>query len=103
MSTEDIDYRAAHGLEKIVIRGLAKDSQWVQNHVGVLHAGGCADPRSGAGTRRRKLTQSAPATGQGWTKTEDADSGRNAGPTSTKQMERYNYRLRLTYACAKGS
>ena len=29
---EDIDYRAARGLEKTVIRGLAKDSQWVQNH-----------------------------------------------------------------------
>ena len=29
---EDIDYRAARGLEKSVIRGLAKDSQWVQNH-----------------------------------------------------------------------
>ncbi|MDQ6733826.1 MAG: ATP-binding protein [Nitrospirota bacterium] len=28
---EDIDYRAARGLEKTVIRGLAKDSQWVQN------------------------------------------------------------------------
>src|SRR5579872_1764991 len=29
---EDIDYRAARGLEKTIIRGLAKDSQWVQNH-----------------------------------------------------------------------
>ncbi len=29
---EDIDYRAARGLEKTVIRGLAKDSQWVKNH-----------------------------------------------------------------------
>jgi DNA replication protein DnaC len=29
---EDIDYRAARGLEKNVVRGLAKDSQWVQNH-----------------------------------------------------------------------
>src|ERR1700742_3844901 len=29
---EDIDYRAARGLEKTVIRGLAEDSQWVQNH-----------------------------------------------------------------------
>ena len=29
---EDIDYRAARGLEKSVIRGLVKDSQWVQNH-----------------------------------------------------------------------
>jgi DNA replication protein DnaC len=29
---EDIDYRAARGLEKTVIRGLARDSQWVQNH-----------------------------------------------------------------------
>jgi DNA replication protein DnaC len=29
---EDIDYRAARGQEKTVIRGLAKDSQWVQNH-----------------------------------------------------------------------
>ena len=29
---EDIDYRAARGLEKSVVRGLVKDSQWVQNH-----------------------------------------------------------------------
>src|ERR1700739_1749331 len=29
---EDIDYRAARGLEKSVIRGLAKDSQWAQTH-----------------------------------------------------------------------
>jgi DNA replication protein DnaC len=29
---EDIDYRAARGLEKTVIRGPSKDSQWVQNH-----------------------------------------------------------------------
>ncbi len=85
---EDIDYRAARGLEKTVIRGLAKDSQWVQNHenlfrsradrrreklyrlragaeslprwiFGVLHTGGGAVPRSGAGTRRRKFPQSA--------------------------------------------
>jgi hypothetical protein len=28
---EDIDYRAARGLEKSAIRGLAKDSQWVKN------------------------------------------------------------------------
>src|SRR6266700_3818193 len=29
---EDIDYQAARGLEKSVVRGLATDSQWVQNH-----------------------------------------------------------------------
>ena len=29
---EDIDYRSARGLGKTVIRGLAKDSQWVQYH-----------------------------------------------------------------------
>lgn len=29
---EDIDYRAARGLEKSVIRTLAKDSQWVRDH-----------------------------------------------------------------------
>jgi len=86
---EDIDYRAARGLEKFVIRGLAKDSQWVQNHenlfvlgptgvgksfiacagaeslpgwiFGFLQTGGGAVPRSGAGTRRRKFPQSAGA------------------------------------------
>ena len=29
---EDIDFRAARGLDKSVIRALAKDSQWVKNH-----------------------------------------------------------------------
>jgi DNA replication protein DnaC len=29
---EDIVYRAARALEKTVVRGLAKDSQWVHNH-----------------------------------------------------------------------
>ena len=29
---EDIDYRTARGLEKTVIRSLAKDSQWVKAH-----------------------------------------------------------------------
>ena len=29
---EDIDYRAAWGLEKSITRRLAKDSQWVRNH-----------------------------------------------------------------------
>jgi hypothetical protein len=29
---EDVDFRAARGLDPSVIRGLAKDSQWVENH-----------------------------------------------------------------------
>jgi DNA replication protein DnaC len=29
---EDIDYRAARGLDKSVMRALAKDSTWVRNH-----------------------------------------------------------------------
>jgi len=29
---EEIDYRAARGLDKSVIRGLAQDSAWVRNH-----------------------------------------------------------------------
>jgi DNA replication protein DnaC len=29
---EDIDYRAARGLEKSVVRGLTKESAWVRNH-----------------------------------------------------------------------
>jgi DNA replication protein DnaC len=36
---EDIDYRAARGLEKSVIRGLAEDSQWVQNHENLFGLG----------------------------------------------------------------
>src|ERR1700676_4079106 len=29
---EDIDYRAARGLEKSMVRGLTKESTWVRNH-----------------------------------------------------------------------
>jgi DNA replication protein DnaC len=36
---EDIDFRAAWGLDKSVIRGLARDSQWVKNHEDVFVLG----------------------------------------------------------------
>ena len=87
---EEIDYRAARGLDKSVIRALAQESAWVRNHehifvlgptgvgksfvavrlgaeslprrvLGAVHSGGGAVSRSGDGARRR---QSAPAAGQ---------------------------------------
>src|SRR5512141_1301238 len=36
---EEIDYRAARGLDKGVIRGLAQDSTWVRNHENVFILG----------------------------------------------------------------
>ena len=36
---EDIDYRAARGLDKSVMRALAKDSAWVRNHENVFVLG----------------------------------------------------------------
>src|SRR5690349_5026900 len=36
---EDIDYRAARGLDKSVIRALAKDSAWVRNHENIFVLG----------------------------------------------------------------
>lgn len=36
---EDIDFRAARGLDKSVIRGLARESQWVKNHEHVFVLG----------------------------------------------------------------
>lgn len=36
---EDIDFRAARGLDRSVIRGLSRDSQWVKNHEHVFVLG----------------------------------------------------------------
>ena len=36
---EDIDYRAARGLDKTVLRALAKDSAWVRNHENIFVLG----------------------------------------------------------------
>ncbi len=36
---EDIDYRAARGLDKTVMRALAKDSVWVRNHENIFVLG----------------------------------------------------------------
>ena len=36
---EDIDYRAARGLDKTVVRALAKDSAWVRNHENIFVIG----------------------------------------------------------------
>jgi hypothetical protein len=33
---EDIDYRAVRGLDKSVMRALAKDSAWVRNHENIF-------------------------------------------------------------------
>ena len=33
---EDIDYRAARGLDKTVMRALARDSAWVRNHENIF-------------------------------------------------------------------
>jgi len=36
---EDIDYRAARGLDKVVVRALAQDSAWVRNHENIFVIG----------------------------------------------------------------
>jgi DNA replication protein DnaC len=43
---EDIDYRAARGLDKTVMRTLAKDSAWVRNHENVFVIGPCGVGKS---------------------------------------------------------
>src|SRR5271165_2982699 len=36
---EDIDYRTARGLDKTVVRALARDSAWVRNHENIFVLG----------------------------------------------------------------
>src|SRR3989442_8694340 len=43
---EDIDYRAARGLDKTVVRALAKDSAWVRNHENIFVIGPCGVGKS---------------------------------------------------------
>ncbi len=43
---EDIDYQAARGLDKTVVRALAKDSTWVRNHENVFVIGPCGVGKS---------------------------------------------------------
>src|SRR5258708_3154223 len=43
---EDIDYRAARGLDKSVVRALAKDSSWVRNHENIFVIGPCGVGKS---------------------------------------------------------
>src|SRR6201998_2032271 len=43
---EDIDYRAARGLDKTVVRALAKDSTWVRNHENIFVIGPCGVGKS---------------------------------------------------------
>jgi DNA replication protein DnaC len=43
---EDIDYRAARGLDKSVVRALAKDSAWVRNHENIFVIGPCGVGKS---------------------------------------------------------
>jgi DNA replication protein DnaC len=43
---EDIDYRAARGLDKTVFRALAKDSAWVRNHENIFVIGPCGVGKS---------------------------------------------------------
>jgi DNA replication protein DnaC len=43
---EDIDYRSARGLDKTVLRALAKDSAWVRNHENIFVIGPCGVGKS---------------------------------------------------------
>ena len=43
---EDIDYRSARGLDKAVMRALAKESAWVRNHENVFVIGPCGVGKS---------------------------------------------------------
>lgn len=43
---EDIDYRAPRGLDKTVMRSLAKDSAWVRNHENIFVIGPCGVGKS---------------------------------------------------------
>jgi len=43
---EDIDYRASRGLDKTVVRALAKDSAWVRHHENVFVIGPCGVGKS---------------------------------------------------------
>ena len=43
---EDIDYRATRGLDKSVVRALAKDSVWVRNHENIFVIGPCGVGKS---------------------------------------------------------
>src|SRR5215469_5479745 len=43
---EDIDYRATRGLDKSVVRALAKDSTWVRNHENIFVIGPCGVGKS---------------------------------------------------------
>src|SRR3984957_10432283 len=54
---EDIDYRAARGLDKSVLRALAKDSTWVRNHENVFVIGPCG---VGKGFLASALAQKGP-------------------------------------------
>ena len=43
---EDVDYRAARGLDKSLLRALAKDSAWVRNHENIFVIGPCGVGKS---------------------------------------------------------
>jgi len=43
---EDIDFRAARGLDKAVMRALAKDSAWFRNHENIFVLGPCGVGKS---------------------------------------------------------
>jgi len=43
---EDIDYRAARGLDKTVVRALVQDSPWVRNHENIFVIGPCGVGKS---------------------------------------------------------
>lgn len=43
---EDIDYRTARGLDKTVLRALARDSSWVRNHENIFVIGPCGVGKS---------------------------------------------------------
>ena len=57
---EDIDYRATRGLDKTMVRALAKDSAWARNHENIFVIGPCGVGKSFlAGRSRRKLVATA--------------------------------------------
>ena len=90
---EDIDYRAARGLDKAVVRSLIQDSDWVRRHQNIFLVGprarknvsgagvraegmprwlhrllrdrGAVVPGTGTGTSRWQLREKAASTGSG--------------------------------------
>ena len=79
---EDIDYRAARGLDKTVVRALARDSAWVRNHENIFVLGptgvgksfiasalaqkACRDGHSSSLSASRRLASRVGLSPSGW-------------------------------------